>query len=108
MKDSVQLHSNKHESPGFLRGALMWRCSITPRILPSLLLMTCYSLLIVGLDQYWRPLPHLDLTPFEYTPAWYSVWCWCFEPIQVTSAGGRLENYGVALLIKAETSSLRL
>jgi putative membrane protein len=67
MKDSLQLHSNKEESPGFLRGALMWRGSVTPRILPSLLLMTCYSLLIVALDQYWRPLPHLDVTPFEYT-----------------------------------------
>lgn len=67
MKDSLPLHSNKDESPDFLRGALMWRGSVTPRILPSLLLMTCYSLLIVVLDQYWRPLPHLDVTPFEYT-----------------------------------------
>jgi putative membrane protein len=67
MKDSFQLHSNKDESPGFLRGALMWRGSVTPRIFPSLLLMTCYCLLIVALDQYWRPLPHLAVTPFEYT-----------------------------------------
>ena len=67
MKDSLQLYSNKDESPGFLRGALMWRGSVTPRILPSLLLMTGYSLLIVALDQYWRPLPHLAVTPFEYT-----------------------------------------
>jgi len=67
MKNSLQLHSNREESPGFLRGALIWRGSVTPRILPSLLLMTCYSLLIVALDQYWRPLPHLAVTPFEYT-----------------------------------------
>ncbi|MFA5984081.1 MAG: bestrophin family ion channel [Methylococcaceae bacterium] len=67
MKDFTQLHSNKDESPGFLRGALMWRGSVTPRIFVSLLLMTCYSLLIVALDQYWRPLPHLAVTPFEYT-----------------------------------------
>lgn len=67
MKDFAQLHSNKDESPGFLRGALMWRGSVTPRIFPSLLLMTCYCLLIVALDQYWRPLPHLAVTPFEYT-----------------------------------------
>ena len=67
MKDSLQLYSNKDESPGFLRGALMWRGSVTPRILPILLLMTCYSLLVVILDQYWRPLPHFDVTPFEYT-----------------------------------------
>ena len=67
MKDSIQLYSNKDESPGFLRGAIMWRGSVTPRILPILLLMTSYSLLVVILDQYWRPLPHFDVTPFEYT-----------------------------------------
>ncbi|MDP2903169.1 MAG: bestrophin family ion channel [Methylovulum sp.] len=67
MKNSLPLHSNRDESPGFLRGALMWRGSVTPRILPSLLLMTCYCLVIVALDQYWRPLPHFAVTPFEYT-----------------------------------------
>jgi len=67
MKDSLQMHSNKDESPGFLRGALMWRGSVTPRIFFSLLLLTCYCALIVALDQYWRPLPHLAVTPFEYT-----------------------------------------
>jgi len=67
MKDFIQLHSNKDESPGFVRGALMWRGSVTPRIFSSLLLMTCYCALIVALDQYWRPLPHLAVTPFEYT-----------------------------------------
>jgi putative membrane protein len=67
MKSSIQLHSNKEESPDFLRSALMWNGSVTPRILPSLLLMTCYCGLIVALDQYWRPLPHLDVAPFEYT-----------------------------------------
>ncbi|HEY8219671.1 MAG TPA: bestrophin family ion channel [Methylobacter sp.] len=67
MKSSIQLHSNKDESPDFLRSALMWKGSVTPRILPNLLLMTCYCGLIVVLDQYWRPLPHLDVTPFEYT-----------------------------------------
>jgi len=67
MKRSIPLHSNKDESPDFLRSALMWNGSVTPRILPNLLVMTCYCLLIVVLDQYWRPLPHLDVTPFEYT-----------------------------------------
>lgn len=67
MKDFFPIHSNKDESPGFFRGALMWRGSVTPRIFFSLLLLTCYCLLIVALDQYWRPLPHLAVTPFEYT-----------------------------------------
>jgi len=47
----------------------MWQGSITPRILPSLLLMSSYSLLLVLVDHYWRPLPNLDVTPFEYTGA---------------------------------------
>ena len=67
MKDFMQLHSNKDESPGFVRGALMWRGSVTPRIFSSLLLMTGYCTLIVALDQYWRPMLHLAVTPFEYT-----------------------------------------
>ena len=67
MKYFLQIHSNKDESPGFLRGALTWRGSVTPRIFFSLLLLTCYCLLIVALDQYWQPLPHLAVTPFEYT-----------------------------------------
>jgi len=67
MKDFMQLHSNKDESPGFVRGALMWRGSVSPRIFSSLLLMTAYCALIVALDQYWQPLPHLAVTPFEYT-----------------------------------------
>jgi putative membrane protein len=29
--------------------------------------MTAYCLIIVAEDQYWRPLEHLDVTPFEYT-----------------------------------------
>ena len=66
MENSVKMHSNKDESPGFLRGALMWRGSVTPRILPTLLLMSCYPSLLVVLD-YWQPLPHLDVTPFQYT-----------------------------------------
>ncbi|MEQ1637322.1 MAG: bestrophin family ion channel [Methylococcales bacterium] len=69
MKNKTVLHSNKDESPGFLRGALMWQGSVTPRILPSLLLMSCYPILLVLLENYWQPLPHLDVTPFEYTGA---------------------------------------
>ncbi len=67
MKDFLQIHSNKDESPGFLRGALMWSGSVTPRIIFSLLLLTAYCALIVALDQFWRSLPHLAVTPFEYT-----------------------------------------
>lgn len=67
MANAAHLYSNKDESLGFFRVALMWRGSVTPRILGSLLLMSCYPLLLVLLDRYWQPLPHLNVTPFEYT-----------------------------------------
>lgn len=59
--------ANREETIGFLRGALMWRGSVTPLLLPGLVLSSCYPLLLVLLDQYWRPLPYLNVTPFEYT-----------------------------------------
>ncbi len=69
MSDRIHIYTNKSESPEFLSGALAWRGSITPRILPSLLLLTSYALTLVVVDHYWKPLPHLDVTPFEYTGA---------------------------------------
>jgi len=69
MKDTIYLHSNKNEFPGFLRGALMWRGSVTPRVLPTLLLFSCYPLFLVVLDQYWLRLPHFEVTPFEFIGA---------------------------------------
>lgn len=69
IKDSSPSHPNTAEPSSFLRGALMWRGSITPRILPTLLWMTCYPLLLVALDRYWQPLPTMNVTPFEYTGA---------------------------------------
>lgn len=69
MTHSDNIHSNRNEAPDFLRGALMWRGSVTPRIFPSLLLLTAYAALVAILDHFWRPLPHLDVTPFEYTGA---------------------------------------
>jgi len=45
----------------------MWRGSVTQRLLPALLLASCYPLALVLIDHYWMPLPHLNVTPFEYT-----------------------------------------
>lgn len=67
MKDSTHLLTNKDEHPNFLLSSLMWRGSVTPRIMPMLLLLCCYPALLVVLDHYWWPLPSLDVTPFEYT-----------------------------------------
>lgn len=69
MTDSAESISNKQESAGFLQGALLWQGSVTPRVLPTLLLMSCYPLMLVLLDKFWQPLTHLDVTPFEYTGA---------------------------------------
>lgn len=69
MKKTALSHTNNTEYEGFLRGALSWQGSVTPRILSSLLVMSCFPLLIASLDHFWKPLPHLDVTPFEYTGA---------------------------------------
>jgi ion channel-forming bestrophin family protein len=68
MKDTnSSLLTNQEEAFGFLRGALMWRGSVTSKVAPGLLLACFYPLALVLIDQYWAPLPHLNVTPFEYT-----------------------------------------
>ncbi|MGR9073016.1 MAG: bestrophin family protein [Gammaproteobacteria bacterium] len=67
--DSPHLPTNREELPGFFRGALSWRGSVTPRILPTLLVFCAYALLLESVDHYWRALPHLSVTPFEFTGA---------------------------------------
>ncbi len=66
-RDKTHLITNKDEASNFLRGAIVWRGSVTPRIMPMLLLLCLYPLGLVALDHYWQPLPALDVTPFEYT-----------------------------------------
>lgn len=67
--DKTFLSTNREEYPGFLRSALMWRGSVTPRILPSLLLASLYPLALALVDRYWLELTVLEVTPFEYTGA---------------------------------------
>ncbi|MGR9117205.1 MAG: bestrophin family protein [Gammaproteobacteria bacterium] len=67
--DKIFSSTNREEYPGFLRSALSWQGSVTPRILPSLLLASLYPLVIVLLDRYWRSLDFLDVAPFEYSGA---------------------------------------
>ncbi len=66
-RDTTHLITNQEEASNFLRGAIVWRGSVTPRIMPMLLLLCLYPLGLVALDHYWQPLPTLDVTPFEYT-----------------------------------------
>lgn len=67
LKDKTHHITNKDEANNFLLGALMWRGSVTPRIMPMLLLLCLYPLSLIIMDHYWRALPVLDVTPFEYT-----------------------------------------
>jgi putative membrane protein len=66
-KNSPYNLTNQEESVSFLRGALIWRGSATPLILSSLVLFSLYPFALVLLDHYVIPLPHLKVTPFEYT-----------------------------------------
>lgn len=63
------LSTNREEYPGFLRSALIWKGSVTPRIIPSLMLASLYPLALILLDRYWLTLADLNVTPFEYTGA---------------------------------------
>lgn len=60
---------NQEEHPSFFRGALAWRGSVTPRILPGVFVMTFYTLILALFDAHVYKLPQLAVTPFEYTGA---------------------------------------
>jgi putative membrane protein len=61
------LLTNQEEAFGFVRGALMWRGSVTAKLAPGLLWSSLYPLALILVDRYWTSLPHLNVTPFEYT-----------------------------------------
>ncbi|MGR8929316.1 MAG: bestrophin family protein [Gammaproteobacteria bacterium] len=60
---------NREEHPGFFRGALAWHGSVTPRILPGVLAAVSYNWILLLITEHLYKLPHLDITPFEYTGA---------------------------------------
>lgn len=61
--------ANQEENKNFLRGALAWHGSVTPRILSGVLLTGLYTFGIFYLDNHYYKLPRLEVTPFEYTGA---------------------------------------
>jgi putative membrane protein len=61
--------TNREEHSNFLIGALAWHGSVSPRILKTVLLAVFYSLILAIIDMYYHELPHLSVTPFEYTGA---------------------------------------
>ncbi|MDO9212322.1 MAG: bestrophin family ion channel [Methylococcales bacterium] len=61
--------TNQEEPRNFLRGALMWQGSVTPRILLSVFMMGLYTLVLSMIDINYYKLPRFEITPFEYTGA---------------------------------------
>jgi putative membrane protein len=61
---------NREEHPSFFFGSIMWHGSVTPRIAPIAITAALYSLLLAYIDVHrYYDLPHLSVTPFEYTGA---------------------------------------
>jgi putative membrane protein len=66
---AIHKHTNREEHDNFLRVALMWRGSVTPRILFGVLIMAIYTYSLIIIDEQYYKLPHFEITPFEYTGA---------------------------------------
>lgn len=62
-------HTNREEYDNFLRVALMWRGSVTPRILISVFVVAIYTYSLIIINEQYYKLPHFEITPFEYTGA---------------------------------------
>lgn len=61
--------SNQKEHHNFLFSALVWRGSVTPRILLSVSIASLYTLALAWINEHYYKLPHFEVTPFEYTGA---------------------------------------
>lgn len=66
---TLHKHSNQEEPNNFLRGALAWHGSVTPRILLSVCVAGIYAFGLAWIDAHYYNLPHFAVTPFEYTGA---------------------------------------
>ncbi len=66
---AIHKHTNREEHDNFLRVALMWRGSVTPRVLVSVLITAIYTYSLIIIDERYYKLPHFEITPFEYTGA---------------------------------------
>lgn len=66
---TLHKHTNQEEPNNFLRGALAWSGSVTPRILLSVCVVGIYAFGLAWIDANYHNLPHFAVTPFEYTGA---------------------------------------
>ena len=62
---SISVLTSKPESKSFLRTALTWQGSATPRVLPRVLVAAAYSIAIVELVRSC-PVLSVEITPFEF------------------------------------------
>lgn len=60
--------SNRGEDKYFLKTALAWTGSVTPRVLPRVAAALCYSSVVVVLCKFF-PILTISMTPFEYSGA---------------------------------------
>ena len=61
--------TNQEEHRNFLRGALAWHGSVTPRVLLSVFMTGFYAFALSMIDINYYKLPRFEITPFEYTGA---------------------------------------
>ena len=64
MNQSDELQ-NKHEYPGFLKSALAWKGSVTPKVMKKVVFIIIYTILVSYLC-YLFPSTVLPIGPFEY------------------------------------------
>ncbi|HCT99010.1 MAG TPA: hypothetical protein DF614_02725 [Methylococcaceae bacterium] len=61
--------TNQAEHHNFMRVALAWQGSVTPRILRGVVLCSVYTFTVFYIDAHYYKLPRFAVTPFEYTGA---------------------------------------
>jgi putative membrane protein len=69
--DPAQL-TNKGELKSFLKTALAWRGTVTPRVIPRVLITAMFSLGVVTLIEFF-PILTVSMTPFEYSGAFLGL-----------------------------------
>lgn len=68
LSPDLEAISNRGENKFFLKTALAWKGSVTPKVLPRILVTLAYAALIVVLRSLYPELS-LSITPFEYSGA---------------------------------------
>ncbi len=68
LPSAVEELTNQGEPKSFIRTALSWTGSVTPRVLPRVVVVAIYSVFVVYIAKLF-PLFSISITPFEYSGA---------------------------------------